>query len=91
MRSAFIALALLASTPVFAADTAPAAQAEVKTGAMLRDSNNYRLGAISRVNADGSVGLIIDSRFVTIPADTLSVVDGKVVTRLTKREVIGLR
>lgn len=93
MRTALIALALIA-TPALAAEAqigAVAQAPELKAGTMLRDANNYRLGAVNRVNADGSVAVIIDARLVTIPAASLSVVEGKAQTSLTKREVISLK
>ncbi|MFC3172682.1 hypothetical protein ACFOD9_00305 [Novosphingobium bradum] len=88
MRIAILALALVAGTPALA--DAPAAT-QVKAGAMLRDATGARITAISRVNTDGSIGVIVESKFITIPADKVSVVDGKVVTKLTKREIISLR
>lgn len=83
---------LLASTPVLAQDAAaPAAVAQIRAGKVLRDVNAVRLGSIDRVNADGSVKIIFESRFVTVPADTLTVVDGGAVTSLSKKDVRKLR
>lgn len=90
------AVALL-SVPAIAQD-APAAAAvpaastdAIKAGLMLRDASNVRVGKIDRVNEDGSVKIIFNSRFVTVPADTLRVVDGGASTTLTKREIARLR
>jgi hypothetical protein len=78
------ALALLAS-PLAAETVAP------KRGTTLRDAKAARLGPIDRVNADGSVQIIFNSRFVTIPADKLTVGEKGVATLLTKAEVSKLR
>ena len=92
MRYAIIATILaVASAPAFAADAPAAAVAAVAhSGDMLRDANNLRLGAINAVNKDGSVGLIFDSHYVTVPGDSLTVVGGKLTTKLTKAQVSAL-
>jgi len=64
---------------------------EVKVGRTLRDANNARLGRIDRVNADGSVRIIFDTRFVTIPADTISVSGDTPTTSLSRRDVARIR
>ena len=87
MRSMIIALSLaLAISPVPAQD-AP----KVMPGMMLRDAKGARLGAVDRVRADGAIGLIIDARYVYVPAASLSVVNGKLTTSLSKNEVTSLR
>ena len=59
-------------------------------GKMLIAANGARLGQVFRVGADGSVQMIIDGKLVSIPASTLSSVDGKLTTRLSKTEVLAL-
>lgn len=59
-------------------------------GKMLMGANGARLGAVYRVVADGSAQIIIDGKMVTIPASTLSTVDGKLMTSLSKSEVLAL-
>ncbi|AHE51897.1 hypothetical protein [Sphingomonas sanxanigenens] len=82
MRFFVVALALaLSAAPALAEP--PAAT----TGAMLRDANHVRLGRVDQVRPDGSVSLIVGSKFVVVPASTLSVVDGKLTTSLTKKEI----
>lgn len=95
MRFALLSLLLTATvtTPATAATATAAAagqQPVAKTGMMLRDAQNTRLGAVEEVRADGSVGLIYASHYVVVPANTLDVVDGKLVTKLTKQEVAKL-
>lgn len=89
MRYAIIATILaLGSAPAFAADAPTATVAH--SGDMLRDANNVRLGAINAVNKDGSVGLIFESHYVTVPSDSLTIVGGKLTTKLTKAQVSAL-
>jgi len=61
------------------------------TGKVLMSSNGGRLGSVYRVDADGSAKMIIDGKMVTVPASTLSNVDGRLTTSLSKSEVIALR
>jgi hypothetical protein len=93
-KSLFVACALACSMVAVAAQEAAAAQTEAAAavavkGKMLVAANGARLGFVDRVNADGSAKIIIEGRVVTIPAATLSNVDGKLTTSLTKNEVIG--
>jgi hypothetical protein len=84
--------AILATATAMAQDpTADAAAASgVTKGKMLVAANGARLGPVYRVGADGSAQIIIDGKMVTVPATTLSSVDGKVQTSLTKSEVLAL-
>jgi hypothetical protein len=70
---------------------APAAAAVAEKGKMLTSANGARLGAVYRVNPDGSAQLIIDGKLVNVPANTLSIANGKLTTSLTKSEVLALR
>jgi hypothetical protein len=60
-------------------------------GKMLYSANGGRLASVYRVDDDGAVALILDGKMRTVPADTLSVVDGKLTTRLSKADVLSLR
>jgi hypothetical protein len=70
-----------------AAQTTTAAE----KGKVVVSSNGSRLGSVYKVGPDGSAQIIIDGKLVTIPASTLSNVDGKLTTSLTKSEVLALR
>ena len=59
-------------------------------GKMLVAANGARLGSVYRVAADGSPQIIIDGRMVTIPANTLTEDNGRLVTSLSKNEVADL-
>jgi hypothetical protein len=92
MRSLLLAAVLVtAAVPAMAEVSQPTAaetsERVASKGMMLRDANNQRLAPISAVKEDGSVGIILASRFVVVPASTLSLVDGKLTTKLTKAEL----
>jgi hypothetical protein len=70
---------------------APAAAAVAEKGKMLIAANGTRLGAVYRVGPDGSAQIIIDGKLVTVPANTISITNGKLTTSLTKSEVLALR
>lgn len=77
--------------PVAAQGTSDGAAASVaEKGKMLVAANGARLGAVYRVGADGAAQIIIDGKLVTVPANTLSVSNGKLTTSLTKSEVLAL-
>lgn len=87
MKNSWVAslVVALASMSAFAQD------AVATEGKMLVSSNGARLGAVYRVTDDGSAQLIVDGKMVTVPASTLSVVDGKLTTTLSKSEVRKLK
>lgn len=93
LRTSFRMIALGAAVAVAAPTLAQdaAAPAVAKAGRMLKDSTGGRVGKIDKVLADGSVRVIVDERFVTVPAATLSIVDGEAVTSMPKRDVAKLR
>src|ERR1700757_5122327 len=77
--------------PAAAQGTADSAAATVvEKGKMLVASNGARLGVVYRVAADGAVQIIIDGKMVSIPANTLANVNGKLTTSLSKSEVLAL-
>jgi len=88
-------LATLAATATFTATAQTASSAAgtaavAEKGKVLMSSNGARLGTVYRVGPDGSVQIIIDGKMVTVPASTLSNVDGKLTTSLSKSEVLAL-
>lgn len=68
----------------------PGTAAVAEKGKMLVASNGARLGAVYRVGPDGAAQIIIDGKLVSVPASTLSSVDGKLTTNLTKSEILAL-
>lgn len=88
MKKILSIVVLAASFAVPGASMAEAAQA--KEGTMLVAADGSRLGAVYRVANDGSAQLIIKGKMATVPASTLSVVDGKLMTSLSKQDVAKL-
>ena len=87
VRKSWVALVTVAVLSL----PAIAQEAVAQEGKMLVAANGARLGAVYRVTDDGSAQLIVDGKMVTVPASTLSVVDGKLTTTLTKGEVRKLK
>lgn len=68
---------------LFAVNLLPAsasADSIATKGQVLYDSNAARVAAVIKVNDDGSVSIILDGKVVTVPANTLSIVDGHLPT-----------
>ncbi len=87
--------AIVVSAPAFAessqtvraaTDTA-AATVAVNAGKMLYAANGQRIAAIYRVTSEGNPQVILNGKLVTVPASSLSDVNGKVTTTLTKAEL----
>jgi hypothetical protein len=57
---------------------------------MLVAANGSRLGLVNRIGTDGAALVIIDGRMVAVPANTISAADGKLLTSLTKSQVLAL-
>jgi len=91
MKNSFVpmlvcALMLNVSGLAFAKDDA-ASTVAVK-GKMLISADGARLGTVYRVSSDGAAQMIIDGKMITIPASTLSSVEGRLVTSLSKKQVL---
>lgn len=68
-----------------------AAPLDLNAGKMLYGANGYRIAPIYRVTAEGNPQIILNGRLVTVPASSLSDVDGKVTTSMTKKEIAAAR
>ena len=82
---------IVALTCAFALSASAQTTSAAEKGKIVMSSNGSRLGTVYRVGADGSAQIIIDGKLVSIPASTLSTVEGKLTTSLTKSEVLALR
>lgn len=81
---ALAAFAALTLTPMSFA----AAQGVTATpGKMLYGAGGKRLAAVYRVDANGSLAIILDGKLVTVPASTLSVEGDKIVTSLSRKDL----
>jgi hypothetical protein len=81
------AFAAESSQSVRAATDAAAGAVAVNAGKMLYASNGQRIAAIYRVTSEGNPQVILNGKLVTVPASTLSDVNGKVTTSLSKQEL----
>jgi hypothetical protein len=89
----------LAAVPatVFAAEAGETSQSvravtdeaalDVRAGQMLYSSEGRRIAAIYSVDGEGNAKVIYNGRMITVPAATLSAVNGKVTTSLTRKDV----
>ena len=85
-----VLMSLLVAAPAVAAETTATPVSVEKLaakGKLVVDSNGSRLGSVSRVASDGSAQIILEGKLVTIPASTLSMVDGKLTTSMTKKDL----
>lgn len=80
-------LAAEASESVTAAAEATTAPLSISSGRMLYATTGQRVAPVYRVNADGNPQVILNGKLITIPSSSLSQVEGKVVTSLTKAEL----
>lgn len=91
-----LAAALMSFAPLHAAE-APATTAAAtptvaaRAGQPLYDGKGKRVVTVHRVMDDGAVQIIYDGRVITVPAATLSLVDGKLSTTLTRSELTRMR
>jgi len=79
------------SQSVSAVTDAAAAPLDMSAGKMLYADNGNRLAPIYRVAADGNPQVILNGRLVTVPASSLSAVDGKLTTSLSKKEIASAK
>lgn len=93
----FASLILLTATatPALALETAAApaeaiasAERAPKEGEVVRDTAGRIVGKVYKVQTSGNILVIVNRDTVRVPADTLSIVDGKLVTTLTKNEAL---
>lgn len=89
---AAMTLSLLPAAAYAAAADAPATPVTSivpAKGKMLVAADGARLAPVYRAATDGTQ-IILDGRMVTIPGNTIAMVDGKLETTLTKAQVIAL-
>ncbi|WP_310531995.1 hypothetical protein [Novosphingobium sp.] len=91
----FLPLALAATLASFSvlpvAVHAEEATQSITAGKSLYSAKGNRIAAIYRVTQAGAVQVILEGKLITVPTDTLSQDNGKVVTTLTKAELLKSR
>ena len=88
---ALAAMAVLLVPSAYAETDAPAPAVKVERGAKLYSSAGNRIGSVYRVTAEGNPQVILNGRIVTVPASSLTDVNGKLTTSLSKRELARTR
>lgn len=93
---AALAVVSAVAAPAFAAETTQPVSATVeatasavtpKPGKMLYSADGRRIASIYRINPEGNPQVILNSELITVPASTLSDVQGKITTSLTKSQL----
>ena len=82
-----VAFAAESSQTVRAETDAAAAPVSLTAGKMLYGANGQRIAAVYRVTEAGNAQVILNGKLYTVPASTLSEVNGKVTTSLTKNDI----
>lgn len=92
---ATLATFAVAPAAVYASESAAVSEAAapvaVEAGKMIYGPNGQRIAAAYRVTKEGNVQAILNGKLVSIPAATLSEVDGKITTSLTRSQVARAR
>ncbi len=97
-KSLFIALlaATVVAGPAFAeqaaapvAGVASAPALSVSRGQMVVAAGGVRLGPVARLAADGAPRVIFEGRVITVPLSSLTLVDGRLVSSLTRAEIMS--
>jgi hypothetical protein len=95
----FVPIALAATLSLFAiapaalhaepiANTAGGGAVNPLAGKVVYSASGSRIAAIYRVTEQGRVQVILDGKLITVPGASLSDVDGKITTSLTKAELL---
>ncbi|MCB2060552.1 MAG: hypothetical protein R3E09_15510 [Novosphingobium sp.] len=83
------ALSIATGSVAMAEETMPTEGVEFSKNDQLYTSDGKRIGKIYRVTNDGNAQVIYNNRLLTIEASTLSIVEGKLTTSLTRADLKG--
>lgn len=92
-KASFVALigAFVMAPALTLPQAAMAEPTVAEQGKMLYTSAGARLVPVYRVTANGSAQIIFEGKMVTIPVATLSDNAGRLVTSLSKNEILSLK
>ncbi|TXC70262.1 hypothetical protein FSB78_04365 [Sphingomonas ginsenosidivorax] len=80
------AVALTPATATFATEAVETANvATPVVGKMLYSTGGKKLAPVYKLDASGAPQILLEGRMITVPSSTLSAVDGRVETSLTKK------
>jgi len=86
------AVALAPVTTSFAADTVATTGAVTPVvGKMLYSTGGKKLAPVYKLDANSAPQILLEGKLVTVPAATLSEVDGRVETSLTRKDLMTRR
>jgi hypothetical protein len=93
MKKFGLIVALSALLPVTAlvgggAVAAESALSKALVGKLLYDIDGKKLAPIYKLDANGVPQILLEGKVVTVPMSTLTEVDGKFTTKLTKRDLM---
>ena len=83
--------ALLPVTALVSAGSAVAAESALSkalVGKLLYDVDGKKLAPIYKLDEKGVPQILLDGKVITVPMSTLTEVDGKFTTKLTKRDLV---
>jgi hypothetical protein len=84
--SALLPVCALGVSAAVAAE--PSALAKVLVGKLLYDADGKKLAPIYKLDANGVPQILLDGKVITVPMSTLTEVDGKFTTKMTKRDLM---
>ena len=95
MRKSYVAavamsLAFALST-TFAAQPAQAQAPSVEVGRAIYSADGKKLGAVYKVAKDGAPQVIISGKLVTVPASSVSLSGERIVTTLSRKDIMTKR
>ena len=95
MRKSYVAaiamsLAFALST-TFAAPPAYAQEPSVEVGRAIYTADGKKLGAVYKVAKDGAPQVIISGKLITVPASSVALSGERIVTTLTRKDILTRR
>jgi len=91
MKKYAVAIFLSALTLVPAVQPAFAAELKIEANDTLYDAQGKKLGDVFAVSSKGSPQVQIGGRVILVPLSTITVVDRKFTTSMTRQEILASR
>ena len=96
MRKSYIAavaasVAFAAFTTVTSQPAQAQATATVEIGRAIYSTDGKKLGSVYKVTKDGAPQVIISGKLITVPASSVSLSGDRIVTTLTRKDIMTKR
>lgn len=96
MRKSYVAavaasIAFAAFSTVTATPAQAQAAATVEVGRAVYSADGKKLGAVYKVTKDGAPQVIVSGKLVTVPAASVSMSGDRIVTSLTRKDILTRR